>query len=90
MLPQVNKTIDYSTIETNLSGGNKCWITQNLGSDRQALSAADATEESAGWYWQFNRKQGYKHDGVARIPGTSWVTSMMVRLGRQIQPGMSR
>ncbi len=68
----VNKVVDYGTVETNLTGSNKCWITQNLGSDQQATSATDATEESAGWYWQFNRKQGYKHDGTTRTPDTPW------------------
>jgi hypothetical protein len=34
------------------------------------------TEASAGWYWQFNRQQGYKHDGSNRIPGTAWTTSI--------------
>lgn len=68
----VNKTVNYGTVETNLTGSNKCWITKNLGSDRQALSATDDTEASAGWYWQFNRKQGYKHDGN-RTPPTEWI-----------------
>jgi len=31
-----------------------------LGSSNQASSATDATDAAAGWYWQFNRKQGYK------------------------------
>ena len=57
----VNKTINYGTVTSSLSGSPKCWITQNLGADRQALAANDATEESAGWYWQFNRKQGYQY-----------------------------
>ncbi|NTW34190.1 MAG: hypothetical protein HGB12_16495, partial [Bacteroidetes bacterium] len=35
-----------------------------------------ATEASAGWYWQFNRKQGYKHDGSARTPNTTWNSSI--------------
>jgi len=70
----VNKTVNYGTIETDLTGSNKCWITQNLGSDHQASAATDATEASAGWYWQFNRKQGYKHDGANRIPNTTWIT----------------
>ncbi|MCD4735095.1 MAG: hypothetical protein K8R53_03540, partial [Bacteroidales bacterium] len=73
----VNKTVDYGTVETNLTGSNKCWITQNLGADQQATSATDATEESAGWYWQFNRKQGYKHDGNIRTPNTPWITSII-------------
>lgn len=71
----VNKTVNYGTVQTNLTGSNKCWITQNLGADHQATSATDATEASAGWYWQFNRKQGYKHDGTTRIPNTTWITS---------------
>ncbi|MBN3035569.1 MAG: hypothetical protein JW861_08275, partial [Bacteroidales bacterium] len=72
----VNKTVDYGTVLTDLTGTNQCWITQNLGADHQAASATDATEESAGWYWQFNRKQGYKHDGVIRTPNTPWNTSI--------------
>jgi hypothetical protein len=47
-------------------------LAQNLGANRQALSEDDFSEESAGWYWQFNRKQGYKHDGLDRTPNTSW------------------
>jgi hypothetical protein len=54
------KTVTYGTVLTNLSGSNKCWITQNLGADNQASSATDASDNAAGWYWQFNRKQGYK------------------------------
>ncbi|MBL7906173.1 MAG: hypothetical protein JNL22_14205 [Bacteroidales bacterium] len=68
----VNKTVNYGTVQSNLTGSNKCWITQNLGSDRQATSATDNAESSAGWYWQFNRKQGYKHDGSNRTPNTTW------------------
>lgn len=70
----VSKTVYYGTLQTNLTGTNKCWITQNLGADHQATTAYDATEASAGWYWQFNRKQGYKHDGTNRIPNTTWIT----------------
>lgn len=70
----VNKTVTYGTVETNLSGSTKCWITQNLGADHQAISATDDSEASAGWYWQFNRPQGYKHDGTTRTPNTVWNT----------------
>jgi len=70
----ITKTVSYGTVLTNLSGSNKCWITQNLGADHQALSATDATEASAGWYWQFNRKQGFKHDGISRTPNTAWIS----------------
>ncbi|NTW31025.1 MAG: hypothetical protein HGB12_00045 [Bacteroidetes bacterium] len=70
------KTVNYGTVTTSLSGASKCWITQNLGSNNQASSATDASEASAGWYWQFNRKQGYKHDGSTRTPSTTWITSI--------------
>lgn len=70
----VTKTVTYGTV-TNIPGEPiKCWITSNLGADHQASYVNDATEESAGWYWQFNRKQGYKHDGTTRTPNTTWIT----------------
>ncbi len=70
----VTKTVTYSTV-TNIPGEtSKCWITSNLGADHQATAVDDATEASAGWYWQFNQKQGYKHDGTTRVPNTTWVT----------------
>ena len=53
-------SITYGTVTTSLSGSNKIWITQNLGASVQAASATDATDAAAGWYWQFNRKQGYE------------------------------
>ena len=65
----VSKTVIYGTVTSNLSGSNKCWITQNLGADNQATSVTDATDASAGWYWQFNRKRGY---ATGTIP--AWVT----------------
>jgi len=70
----VDKTVTYGTVLTNLAGPTattyRRWITQNLGATNQATSADDATEPSAGWYWQFNRKQGFKHDGTTRTPST--------------------
>jgi len=70
----VTKTVTYGTV-TNIPGTpTKCWITSNLGADHQADSVDDPTEASAGWYWQFNRQQGYKHDGVTRTPNTTWIT----------------
>jgi len=53
-------TITYKTVVTDLSGETKTWLAQNLGATQQAESATDASDASAGWYWQFNRKQGYK------------------------------
>ena len=71
----VNKMVIYGTV-TNIPGEvTKCWITSNLGSDHQATAVNDATEASAGWYWQFNRKQGYKHTATVVTP--SWtITSI--------------
>jgi hypothetical protein len=69
----VTKTVTYGTI-TNIPGEpTKCWITSNLGADHQATAVDDATEPSAGWYWQFNHKQGYKHDGATRTPNSTWI-----------------
>jgi hypothetical protein len=73
----VTKTVTYGTV-TNIPGEpSKCWITSNLGSDHQANAVDDATEASAGWYWQFNRMQGYKHDGTIRTPNTTWISSII-------------
>jgi hypothetical protein len=72
----VTKTVTYGTL-TNVAGEtSKCWITQNLGADHQASAVNDGTEASAGWYWQFNRQQGYKHDGSSRTPNTAWINSI--------------
>jgi hypothetical protein len=72
----VDKTTTYGTV-TNIPGEtNHCWITSNLGSDNQATAVNDATEASAGWYWQFDLPQGYKHDGTTRTPDIIWLTSV--------------
>ena len=72
----VNKTTSYGTV-TNIPGEtSKCWITSNLGSDHQATTVNDASEASAGWYWQFNHKQGFKHDGTTLTP--AWMTSSII------------
>ncbi|MBU1894704.1 MAG: hypothetical protein KJ983_02660 [Candidatus Omnitrophica bacterium] len=70
----VDKTVTYGTVESSLTGSAKCWITQNLGASQQATAWNDSTEPSAGWYWQFNRKAGWKYDSSlyrASAP-TSW------------------
>jgi hypothetical protein len=72
----VTKIVTYGTV-TNIPGAeSKCWITSNLGANHQATSVNDTTEASAGWYWQFNRMQGYKHTGMSRTPATPWITSI--------------
>ena len=70
----VTKTTTYSTVNNIPGEETKCWITSNLGSDHQADSVDDGTEASAGWYWQFNRKQGYQYT-TTRLPNTTWIES---------------
>jgi hypothetical protein len=64
----VTKTVTYGVVGSNLSGAPLCWITRNLGADNQATAEDDITEASAGWYWQFGRSQGFKHDGTTLTP----------------------
>jgi len=71
----VSKSVTYGTI-TNIPGEtSKCWITRNLGASQQATTVSDGSEASDGWYWQFNRKQGYKlaDDGETRTPASTWL-----------------
>ena len=71
----VNKTVVYGTV-TGIPGElSKCWITRNLGASQQATVVSDNTEASAGWYWQFNRKQGYQYT-TTRLPNTTWISSI--------------
>ena len=72
----VNKTVAYETANGIPGELTKCWITRNLGASQQATVVSDATEPSAGWYWQFNRKQGYKDDGTTRTPNMTWTSSI--------------
>ncbi|PRY48906.1 hypothetical protein B0I27_11390, partial [Arcticibacter pallidicorallinus] len=75
----VTKTVTYHSISSNISGAARCWLTQNLGAEREATAVNDATEASAGWYWQFNKSKGYKSDGGVRTPSnawTPWITSI--------------
>jgi PKD repeat protein len=72
----VDKTVNYK-MEVDIPGEpSKCWITSNLGADHRATEVEDTTEASAGWYWQFNRMQGYLHDGITRRPSTPWITGI--------------
>jgi hypothetical protein len=70
----VDKTVTYGVISSDISGAPRCWLTQNLGADRAAASRTDASEEAAGWYWQYSRPQGYKHTGTVRTPTAGWVS----------------
>jgi hypothetical protein len=73
----VTKTVTYNTVSNIPGEPAKCWITSNLGADRQATAVDDVSELSAGWYWQFNRKQGFKHNGSFRTPDSEWITSIV-------------
>ncbi len=79
----VSKTVAYGTVKNVPGEASKCWITSNLGASHQATAKDDNTEASAGWYWQFNRKQGYKHDGTNRTPNTAWITTITENLDWQ-------
>ena len=72
--------IAYKVTESNLaSAGNDtplCWLAQNLGASTQASSAGSTNQASRGWFWQFNRKQGFAHDGTTRTPNTEWITTI--------------
>ena len=74
-------SITYDTALFNFGGstGNKCMITRNLGATQQATSVGDNSAASAGWYWQFDKKQGYV-DGPTPAWGTygtdgSWLST---------------
>jgi hypothetical protein len=70
----VTKTVTYTTLVSTITGSTKCWILQNLGADHPPTAADDATEASSGWYWQYNRAQGYKMDGATMTPATMLAT----------------
>jgi len=76
LVSPITTTITYGVDQNNYSGTTQCWITRNLGATTQATSATDASDASAGWYWQFNRKQGYAMSGSTRTPATTWITSI--------------
>jgi len=69
----VTKTVTYSTVSGIPGEPSKCWISSNLGASQQATYYFGSDEASAGWYWQFNRMQGYKHDGIDRTPDSAWI-----------------
>lgn len=72
----VTQDVTYGVDKNSYSGTVACWITRNLGATMQATSATDATLASAGWYWQFNLKQGYSYSTGSRVPNTIWKTSI--------------
>ena len=81
----VDKTTTYSTVGNVPGTGSKCWITSNLGADHQATKVDDSTENSAGWYFQFNIKKGYKNDGTGAYP--TWPGDVYIYSSSDWMPG---
>lgn len=67
----VAKTITYNLQYSSITGQNKCWLLQNLGSTNAPSTATDATEASSGWYWQFGSKIAYRFI-TSRTPSTTY------------------
>lgn len=49
-------------------GGESRWLGRNLGAVASPSSVDDAGADAAGWYFKFNRKQGYYHRGSGDNP----------------------
>lgn len=69
-------TITYNVVESNLSGTSRCWILTNLGASQAPSAATDYSDEAAGWYWQFNRKQGFTRTAATTAPYTGWESTI--------------
>ena len=69
----VNKTVTYGTVNGIPGEPAKCWITRNLGASQQPAAVNNNTEAPAGWYFQFNHKQGFQYIN-SRIPATTWIS----------------
>ena len=70
--------ISYKSVKVATASDTLCWLAQNLGASRQAAAIDDDSDEAAGWYWQYSKKQGYAwdSDNAVRTPATSWITSI--------------
>lgn len=62
----------YTTVQANWSGpgGSKVWLGMNLGANAEPDNSVDTGAQKAGWLFQFNRSQGYYHNGNNLTP--SW------------------
>jgi hypothetical protein len=60
----------YPTVRADWPGpgGDKLWLAVNLGATAEPESSVDSNADRAGWYFQFNRKQGFYHSGTQLIP----------------------
>ena len=73
----VNKNIVYELAYSSITGTQKCWLMQNLGSTNPPPTATNSTEAAAGWYWQFGAKRGYQFT-TTRTPSSTWPTQPLV------------
>lgn len=60
----------YPTVQANWPGpgGDKIWLAVNLGATEEPETSVDTNPSAAGWFFQFNRKQAYYHNGSTLIP----------------------
>ncbi len=49
-------------------GGDRLWLAVNLGATAEPESSVDSDPDRAGWYFQFNRKQGFYHSDSQLVP----------------------
>lgn len=65
----------YPTIQANWpgAGGDKVWLGRNLGALDSPRNSVDDRASISGWYFQFNRKQGFYHTGEQLFP--AWAHS---------------
>jgi len=67
---QIFNNRTYPTVQANWPGpgGDKMWLAVNLGATSSPESSVDNGPSRAGWYFQFNRKQGFHHNGSTVTP----------------------
>ncbi|WP_234572063.1 fibrobacter succinogenes major paralogous domain-containing protein [Rhodohalobacter sp. 614A] len=60
----------YPTVQANWNGpgGDKVWLAVNLGASTEPSTSVDDNPGAAGWFFQFNSKQGYYHNGTTLTP----------------------
>lgn len=60
----------YPVVQANWPGpgGDKVWLAVNLGATTPPNTSIDTRPSSAGWYFQFNRKQAFHHNGLQLSP----------------------
>lgn len=60
----------YPVVQANWPGpgGDKVWLAVNLGATTPPNTSIDTRPSTAGWYFQFNRKQAFYHNGQKLSP----------------------